>query len=432
MGVLACGANLFGQLIANSDPILCCPTDVIHMKDAQTAHITFTHVFLKTEKCWKGFGFENSFLSDINTVDVKWKVSVSENKIAAINDRNDIIILEEGKSWRSIHMQPITPLEEEEEANNIVYSLPDKKDINSDAFISRISCKDQKGNENIHITESVNNIKKKGRNQELKSEFIKVLVDNKNLLALDEDGQLYSGCIHVPLPGIQIADICIGAESYIALTKNGDVLTWGSGMRGQLGNESLQACEEPQIVESLCGLGIVQVAAGAWHCAALSKTGDVYMWGWNESGQLGFLSKTLQENSQFPSHHHKCICKNSAKHTKFKNTQTSTEDSFIEALTNDNLHLVNNERSIEVINVQMSPKLLDFWQEDVNITHVACGDRHTIFSLDNGSTWAVGMNKYGQLGIGDTCSRDSPVCIPVLGVEKVIAGAWNTLLITKN
>jgi len=329
------------------------------MRNTSIAHITFTHLYWKTEKCWKVLGYKNSLLSDINSVEAKWKVSMSENRIAAINENNDILILEEGKSWRSIHTQPISQVHAESKSiTNCV--LEDETQVI---------------NENIEETKSLGNSKEEGIHQKLKRKFEKILVDDKNLFVVDEDGHLYSGCIHIPLPGIQITDISIGAESYIALTKNGEVLTWGSGMRGQLGNGSLQAREEPEIVESLCGLGITQVAAGAWHCAALSESGDVYLWGWNESGQLGFLSKTLQENSQFPSHNHKCNCKNIDKTRDLENTilQTSTEN---EVFTS-----INEERSKEVINVQTSPKLLDFWHEDVNITSVACGDRHTVFTL---------------------------------------------------
>lgn len=42
---------------------------------------------------------------------------------------------------------------------------------------------------------------------------------------------------------------------------------------------------------------------------------------------------------------------------------------------------INPERSHEVINVQASPLLLDYWRESVNICDVQCGDRHTLFML---------------------------------------------------
>ena len=37
---------------------------------------------------------------------------------------------------------------------------------------------------------------------------------------------------------------------------------------------------------ALDGMKIVKIAAGGWHSAAISEFNDLYMFGWNESGQL--------------------------------------------------------------------------------------------------------------------------------------------------
>lgn len=37
----------------------------------------------------------------------------------------------------------------------------------------------------------------------------------------------------------------------------------------------------------------MKIAAGGWHSCAVSKDGDLYSWGWNGNGQLG-----LQLNEQ--------------------------------------------------------------------------------------------------------------------------------------
>lgn len=42
---------------------------------------------------------------------------------------------------------------------------------------------------------------------------------------------------------------------------------------------------------------VTQVSAGGWHNLALGEGGDVYSWGWNESGQLG-LETDVQVNKQ--------------------------------------------------------------------------------------------------------------------------------------
>ena len=57
--------------------------------------------------------------------------------------------------------------------------------------------------------------------------------------------------------------------------------------RGQLGHGDLLTRDSPTLVESLAGLPVTCISAGGWHSTASIKWGDLYTWGWNESGQLG-------------------------------------------------------------------------------------------------------------------------------------------------
>lgn len=61
--------------------------------------------------------------------------------------------------------------------------------------------------------------------------------------------------------------------------------------RGQLGHGDLESVQEfARQVDSLAGLHVTSVAAGNWHSAAVTECGDLYTWGWNQSGQLGFCT----------------------------------------------------------------------------------------------------------------------------------------------
>jgi alpha-tubulin suppressor-like RCC1 family protein len=61
--------------------------------------------------------------------------------------------------------------------------------------------------------------------------------------------------------------------------------------RGQLGHGDLENEQEiARQVDSLAGLRVVLVAAGGWHSSAVTECGDLYTWGWNQSGQLGFCT----------------------------------------------------------------------------------------------------------------------------------------------
>ena len=60
----------------------------------------------------------------------------------------------------------------------------------------------------------------------------------------------------------------------------------GRGGKGQLGHGTVTSEDSPRLVMALDGMRIVKIAAGGWHSAAISSDQDLYMFGWNESGQL--------------------------------------------------------------------------------------------------------------------------------------------------
>ena len=54
-------------------------------------------------------------------------------------------------------------------------------------------------------------------------------------------------------------------------------------------------------------------------------------------------------------------------------------------------------------------------------------------NLETGCLYTWGWNKYGQLGHGDTCSRDKPACVKYftanhLTVSHVYSGYWTTVV----
>uniref|UniRef100_A0A182J7C2 Uncharacterized protein n=1 Tax=Anopheles atroparvus TaxID=41427 RepID=A0A182J7C2_ANOAO len=87
---------------------------------------------------------------------------------------------------------------------------------------------------------------------------------------------------------VRILKVVAGFEHCLLLTTNGDVYSWGGGLRGQLGNGEIVAAQDhPQLVAALAGVKIVDISAEGWHSAAVSSFGDLYTWGWNNQGQLG-------------------------------------------------------------------------------------------------------------------------------------------------
>lgn len=52
----------------------------------------------------------------------------------------------------------------------------------------------------------------------------------------------------------------------------------------------------PVLEVSLLGKTVVRVAAGGFHCGALSEHGSVYTWGENTAGQCGLADSATHAN----------------------------------------------------------------------------------------------------------------------------------------
>lgn len=73
-----------------------------------------------------------------------------------------------------------------------------------------------------------------------------------------------------------------------AITSDGRMYTWGSGMAGQLGHGNMFRLPEPKLL-SIFGDEVVieQVSCGPYHTAAVSYDGTLYTWGNGLFGKLG-------------------------------------------------------------------------------------------------------------------------------------------------
>nr|XP_045615397.1 RCC1 domain-containing protein RUG3, mitochondrial-like [Procambarus clarkii]XP_045615398.1 RCC1 domain-containing protein RUG3, mitochondrial-like [Procambarus clarkii]XP_045615399.1 RCC1 domain-containing protein RUG3, mitochondrial-like [Procambarus clarkii]XP_045615400.1 RCC1 domain-containing protein RUG3, mitochondrial-like [Procambarus clarkii]XP_045615401.1 RCC1 domain-containing protein RUG3, mitochondrial-like [Procambarus clarkii] len=513
MSVFACGNNTCAQILTGGPSILCCPS-LVPLTDVMQIGVTFSHILWKTESGWKWTGYHYQNVSDELSIDPKWKVFVSENRTAAINNAGSIIVWED-EGWRTLHFQKHYLGDEEaavghhsntknqchsnviktehKNCNNIRHFELEEGDRGlsvvpvDEGYVKEICCDNGCKREKLRkVQESIIGTKihpecvsePKKLNNASSSTYGSTLIESQNsesdvsqiafcsvalednaLLALDKDGVMYSGSIPMGL-GLKITEVAVGKEHSMALTASGDVLTWGGGMRGQLGNGEVCQTHKPELVEHLQGITISSIACGGWHSVALSNSGDAYVWGWNESGQLGFPAKSQTNHSIFETIEHSCQCPKSASienkgawgpsetlndnsgKSSYKVTESLAEshgsfkeETYTQAVrerkvVNPPVGRVNQERTKDVINVQASPKLLDFWSETVRIEDVQCGDRHTLFLLDDGSAWSVGMNKYGQLGLGHTEVSEEPAQVFNSGVIRIYAGGWNSVFVT--
>ncbi|GAB1607663.1 RCC1 domain-containing protein 1-like [Argonauta hians] len=241
-----------------------------------------------------------------------------------------------------------------------------------------------------------------------------------------------------PLPPLHCAiqAVCCGGDHVLLLSDVGSIFSYGSGSRGQTGHGSTESVSgQPRVIEALEGVRMLHIAAGSWHSAAVSEFGDLYTWGWNESGQLGITCrKTNNNNNQ-----------------EFK---IEEEEGMYSKDDDDDDNAENHDGDDDDdggddddgydgggggVTIQAVPCLVPLPEEgegeEVCVTRVACGARHTAVLTAESKLLTCGWNGYGQLGVDDLYSRDcltsvptpQPACDP--RQLSVYCGAWNTVLI---
>ena len=85
-----------------------------------------------------------------------------------------------------------------------------------------------------------------------------------------------------------------GAFHSAACTDSGTIYTWGGGTYGKLGQSDTMNSLTPRPVKSTgTGAHFVQVECGTFHTIALSKLGDVFTFGFNGNGRLGLAAPRL-------------------------------------------------------------------------------------------------------------------------------------------
>jgi hypothetical protein len=91
--------------------------------------------------------------------------------------------------------------------------------------------------------------------------------------------------------GKKVVDIEAGGLFSLAIDEDGKVYSWGSNTYGSLGDfTDLSQRSVPAPIyndELLFDKSIIQISAGHAHAIALSSEGRVYVWGYNQQGQLG-------------------------------------------------------------------------------------------------------------------------------------------------
>uniref|UniRef100_A0A8C5BRH2 HECT and RLD domain containing E3 ubiquitin protein ligase 3 n=1 Tax=Gadus morhua TaxID=8049 RepID=A0A8C5BRH2_GADMO len=201
----------------------------------------------------------------------------------------------------------------------------------------------------------------------------------------------------------RISQIMCGNQHCIALSRDGQLFTWGQNTNGQLGlGKGEPSSLTPQPLKSLAGIPLAQISAGGDHSFALSLSGAVFGWGKNSAGQLGLND---EQDRAVPCH------------IKVLRSQKvvyiSCGDEHTAALTKDGGLFTFGEGSRgqlghdSVHNEPLPRRVLELMGSEVS--QIACGRCHTLaYVPSSGMVYAFGCNMHGQLGTGTQQDARSP------------------------
>ena len=183
-------------------------------------------------------------------------------------------------------------------------------------------------------------------------------------------------------------------ESYTLILKNDDTL-WGCGANdyGQLGLGD----KTDRTIFTKIANDVKSVNCGLYHILILKNDGTLWGCGKNNNGELG-LGDTTDRN---------IFTQITANADNIKSIYCGGYHTF--ALKNDGTLWGCGYNGEGALGLEGTDNRLTFTIIDSNpgnIKSIYCGDMHTIILKNDGTLWGCGNNNDGQLGLGDSSSRN--------------------------
>ncbi|KAM8822174.1 RCC1 and BTB domain-containing protein 2 isoform 1-T1 [Synchiropus picturatus] len=209
------------------------------------------------------------------------------------------------------------------------------------------------------------------------------------------------------LCGKKIVSLSYGTGPHVVVaTSDGEVFAWGHNGYSQLGNGTTNHGLTPAVVSTnLLSKRVTEVACGSHHTIALTTDGEVFAWGYNNSGQVGSGSTA---NQPTPRRVSSCL------QSKVVVNIACGQLCSMAVLDNGEIYgwgyNCNGQLGLGNNGNQQTPCRIAALQ-GVSVIQVACGYAHTLALTDEGFVYAWGANSYGQLGTGNKSNQAVPTLI---------------------
>jgi alpha-tubulin suppressor-like RCC1 family protein len=199
--------------------------------------------------------------------------------------------------------------------------------------------------------------------------------------------------------GTNWKQVSSGLNHTAAIKTDGTLWTWGSGNLGQLGTNNTISRFTP-VTTFAGGTNWKQVSASRSATAAIKTDGTLWIWGYNEWGQLG-TNDTSQRSTPVTTF---------AGGTNWK--QVSGGYTGIAAIKTDGTLWVwgyNYDGQLGTNDLTNRSTPVTTFAGGTNWKQVSSGRFHTAAIKTDGTLWTWGRGNDGRLGTNDTTTRSTPV-----------------------